>query len=257
MRIMQITLQYNDPLYELRQEWARKDAIRRSRMFVIQKPDDQPWTVDILLAEAAKYKSRGEFADLSRKAYMLIKTLFPGAMDAVFPPRPKKIPITDEGVVREAASKYTNRSDFARYSLDEYNAARAMGIMDDLGFGKPRSGFDTSSPAKLYLVDLILNDKSMGVMLGITNRDMRARFAPYQIDMMPNRYFYQFSKGVDAKNAEVILKTEFKKFSIPKENSPIDGKFGNSGEIITGKTIVDVTTHLASRIPNLPPLEQW
>lgn len=193
-----------------------------------------PLTLDLLVKDAKKYKSRAELSQGNPRVYGLMLMFFKDSLDSLFPKREKLRPIEDESEIRLEARKYQTRTEFEQGSRRHYNAARSLGIMDDLGFGPPRGGFNNLIPGCIYLVTMKLNDGTNGVMFGITNQSITKRFAPYQVALFSDRLMFKFKVGADARKTEKIMKERLSAHAITPEQSPVQGKFGNSGEIVYG-----------------------
>jgi len=193
-----------------------------------------PLTLDLLIEDAKKYTSRVGLSQGNPRVYGLMLMFFRDSLDKLFPKREKLKPIEDEAEVRLEASKYQTRTEFEKGSSRYYHAARNLGIMDDLGFGHPRGGFNNLIPACIYLVTLKLNDGTDGVMFGITNQPITKRFAPYQIALFSDRVMFKFKVGIDARKTEMVMKERLSQHAITAEQSPVQGKGGNSGEIVSG-----------------------
>lgn len=216
----------------------------------------EPWSLELLLKEVAKHKSRAEFARDSPGAYNAFIKLHPETLSGIFPKREKAKKLTLADVVEEA-KKYDRRVDFQNGSMRHYNEALRLGIMNSLGFGPPRGGFNRTIPGSFYLAELKLNNGSCGVVLGITGREVSKRFLKYEKAVMWNRLAFRFDVGQTALDIEKEMKRRLATYAVKEGLSPLCGKPGTDGEIVTGITMCEVIDMLRECYPNLPKPESW
>ena len=213
------------------------------------------WTLPNLIAEAKKFPSRQIFISSSGGAYNAFNR-FPGELDKLFPKKYRYW--GNENDVRDEARKYTTKAEFICGCVSAYGAALNMGIIDDLGFEPSKFGFDSSSPAHLYVVSLNLMDGTQSTMFGITNRTPKQRYKLKERNLMQDRITYKFPRGGDALKLETLLRREFKEFSAEEGQSPLLFKKGTAGEILRNVPLEFVTEMLKEYSGEyLPTPEPW
>ena len=131
-------------------------------------------------------------------------------------------------------------------------------VDNNLGFEPSKFGFDSSSPAHLYVVSLNLIDGTQSTMFGITNRTPKQRYKLKERNLMQDRITYKFPRGGDALKLETLLRREFKEFSAGEGQSPLLFKKGTAGEILRNVPLEFVTEMLKEYSgEHLPTPEPW
>lgn len=236
---------------------AYKSALNKFPHLLAQifgEPLVKSWTLEELILEAKKYESRAEFRTNAGGACMSFFK-FPGELDKIFPPKYRYW--SNEDDIRKEASKYRTKAQFISGCVSAYGAALELGIIDDLGFLPGNCGFDTTSPAYIYLAELTLKDGKGGVMFGVTNRTPKGRYTRAERSFMKSLRAFLFEVGSDALKIETMLRREFSAFVVGEGQSPLLFKKGTAGEIVQDVSVDVVLDRLMSAHANLPEMEDW
>lgn len=189
-----------------------------------------PWSIDELVEEAGKYESRDAMKQGNCGA-MAALYKHPDLLESLFPAKYVK---WTEDLVRAEAAKYRTKADFIYSNVGAYGYASSLGILDDLGLETGTCGFQTTKKAVFYLSELLLINKQVGVLFGITNRRASTRYTKYEQRAMRNKVALTFEKGSDALRLETSLRRSTKDLTIRRGLSPLRDKLGTSGELLVG-----------------------
>ncbi len=240
------------------------------------------WSEELVRIEAAKYRNRSELHRNSGSAYAyanlhgLLDSLFgekvewteeailkeysgfadlkgfreacPGAYDAACRKGltasmlKRRLPRYSEVEVRALAAECSTKSEFNSRYVGAYHVALKGGYINSLGFSNQNYGYDSSKPGYIYIADIRLLDNTDGVLIGITGNHPHTRYIHKGLKFMREGHAYMFSDGTVPMEIERQIKRLFLAKKITGNQSPITGKLGTSGEIISGvpRSVVEI-----------------
>ena len=125
------------------------------------------WTKDKVFEESKKYKTRGEFAKSSGRAYQVAwKNKWLDDMDWLI----SSITIWNDDLVIEESKKYKTRGEFEKLSGSAYHYARIHNLLDDMLWLKKPLEFDEF----VYCVYAYVDEENKVAYVGLT-RDKNNR----------------------------------------------------------------------------------